>query len=360
MPEKIENSFESTPQKPNIEKPERTSELFTSLTERDYFLYRQEIAQIPLLTQEEEKILVGKIKAAEEEVGKEKGEYDQKIIKEGNKAVNELVCANLRLVLAVINREYRGYREQFLDLLQIGNMALINAAKGDFDIERGVRFSTYAYSCIEKKIRTAVTEKQGIIRIPSYRFQVLNTYRKEEKEFREEFKIKGPLTEKEEETLIERVQRRFIKKYRKKIKKETIKETPQYFRPKEFISLDQIKSSFSGKKEISLREKLADTSSYGEDPGKELVGKAAEEITERILLVAELGADKRLKLSPEDLEIIKMRFGLGYPEHTLQAVGDKFGRTREAIRQRQVNIMKKIRRYLKQTGQFDKIKEEIK
>ena len=323
-------------------------------------MYRQEIAQIHLLTQEEEKILVGKIKAAKEEVGKKGGKYDQEIIKEGNEAVNELVCAHLRLVPAIINREYRGYREQFLDLLQIGNVALINAAKSDFDIEGGFRFSTYAYRCIENNIRTAVMEQQGIIRIPIYRFRVLNTYRKEEEKFREEFKIKGPLTENEEEVLVERTQRRFIEKYRKNIKKGTIKETPQYFRPKEFIPLDQIKSSSSGKKEISLREKLADTSSYGEDPGKELVGKAAEEIIDKILLVAELGSDKKLNLSPKELEIIKMRFGLGYPEHTLKAVGDKFGITSEAIRQRQVKILEKIKGYLEETGQFDKIKKEIK
>ena len=87
--------------------------------------------------------------------------------------------------------------------------------------------------------------------------------------------------------------------------------------------------------------------------------KGRPEAGDKILLVAELGSDKALNLSDKEMKIIRMLFGIDYPEHTFQAVGDEFGVSREAIRQRKERILEKIRGYLKETGQFDKLKEEI-
>ena len=360
MPEKIKNSFESTPRKPNKEKPDKTSELFPLLKERIYFLYRLEIGKFPLLTQAEEESLGRKINAAREEIEKERGKQNPEIIEQGNEAVNKMVCANLRLALSVTNKEFKEYQEQQLDLIQIGNIALISAAR-EFDIDKGIKFSTYASECIKNKIKTTVTEKQGLIEIPHYLFPIYHIYKEEEEKLRKELKIKGSLslTENEEEVLIQRTHNRLIESYKTKIDKERTREIPEYFAlQKEPISLEQ--TTHRGEKGVSLEEGLADTEhSYAQDPEKRLVGEAAKEITDKILLVAELGSDKALNLSDKEMKIIRMLFGIDYPEHTFQAVGDEFGVSREAIRQRKERILEKIRGYLKETGQFDKLKEEI-
>ncbi|OGC46745.1 MAG: hypothetical protein A3A94_01900 [Candidatus Portnoybacteria bacterium RIFCSPLOWO2_01_FULL_43_11] len=363
MPEKIKNSFESTPRKPNEEKPDKTSELFPLLKERIYFLYRREIGEFPLLTQAEEKSLGEKIKAVREEIEKEEGKQNPEIIEQGNEAVNKLVCANLRLVLSVINKEFREYQEQQLDLIQTGNMALISAAK-NFDINEGVKFSSYASKCIRNKIKTTVTEKQGLIKISHYLFPIFNIYKEEEKNLRKELEIEDSLslTEKEEKLLIQRIHNSLIESYETKISQESIREIPQYFTLlKEPISLGQ--KTRRGERGVSLEEGLADTEhSYAQDPEKRLIEEkeVAKEIIDKILLVAELGSDRKLNLSNEDMEIIRMRFGIDYPEeHTLKEIGKKFKVSREAIRQREERILEKMRKLLEQTGQFDKIKEEI-
>ena len=87
-------------------------------------IYLEEIGRIPLLTQEEETLLAAKVMA---------GDSDAK---------SRLIEANLRLVVSVA-KGFRGQRMEFADLIQAGNLGLMNAAD-KFDPARGTRFSTYA------------------------------------------------------------------------------------------------------------------------------------------------------------------------------------------------------------------------
>ena len=114
-------------------------------------IYLEEIGRIPLLTQEEETLLAAKVMA---------GDSDAK---------SRLIEANLRLVVSVA-KGFRGQRMEFADLIQAGNLGLINAAD-KFDPARGTRFSTYATWWIRHFIVRCIVTQSRTIRIPEHLFE---------------------------------------------------------------------------------------------------------------------------------------------------------------------------------------------
>ena len=114
-------------------------------------IYLEEIGRIPLLTQEEESLLAAKVMA---------GDSDAK---------SRLIEANLRLVVSVA-KGFRGQRMEFADLIQAGNLGLINAAD-KFDPARGTRFSTYATWWIRHFIVRCIVTQSRTIRIPEHLFE---------------------------------------------------------------------------------------------------------------------------------------------------------------------------------------------
>ena len=114
-------------------------------------IYLEEIGRIPLLTQEEETLLAAKVMA---------GDSDAK---------SRLIEANLRLVVSVA-KGFRGQRMEFADLIQAGNLGLINAAD-KFDPARGTRFSTYATWWIRQSIVRCIVTQSRTIRIPEHLFE---------------------------------------------------------------------------------------------------------------------------------------------------------------------------------------------
>lgn len=129
-----------------------------SLTEDNLTDYLNNIGKIPLLTVEEEK-----------ELGKK--------IYLGNKdAINDLIVHNLRLVVAIA-KHYLGFGLPLIDLIEEGNIGLIEAANR-FDVTKGYRFSTYATNWIAQKIEIGIANTSRNIRIPYHKFEKIIKYKK--------------------------------------------------------------------------------------------------------------------------------------------------------------------------------------
>ena len=116
-------------------------------------IYFREIARFPVLSQEEERALA-------------------RDMADGVKGMRErLITSNLRLVVKIA-REYEGVGLPLIDLIQEGNIGLIEAVDR-FDAERGYRLSTYASWWIRRAILAAITDYSRIIRIPDYLFRAV-------------------------------------------------------------------------------------------------------------------------------------------------------------------------------------------
>ncbi|MFM8001422.1 MAG: sigma-70 family RNA polymerase sigma factor, partial [Actinomycetota bacterium] len=145
-------------------------------------LYLNEIGQVELLTAEEEKVLGKKIKSglvAQEKLNKTHSELGfserrrlQRIVKEGEKAKDHMVRANLRLVVSVARR-YDRKELQLADLIQEGNIGLMHAAD-KYDFEKGFKFSTYATWWIRQSMTRALADQGRNIRIPGHMMEVVN------------------------------------------------------------------------------------------------------------------------------------------------------------------------------------------
>jgi RNA polymerase primary sigma factor len=135
-------------------------------------LYLQDIARIPALTVAEEKQLARRIKRgrlAQKKLARQGHAAEirsdlESVIGEGREACNQLVTAHVRLVV-FIAREYVGRGVPLADLVQEGNLGLMEAARR-FDVTRGYRFSTYASWWVRHYVRRAVANQGRTIRLP--------------------------------------------------------------------------------------------------------------------------------------------------------------------------------------------------
>ena len=145
-------------------------------------LYLNEIGQVGLLTADEEKDLGRKIKAglvAQVKLNSANGGLDfaerrklQRITKDGEKAKDHMVRANLRLVVSVARR-YDRKELQLADLIQEGNIGLMHAAD-KYDYEKGFKFSTYATWWIRQSMTRALADQGRNIRIPGHMMEIVN------------------------------------------------------------------------------------------------------------------------------------------------------------------------------------------
>jgi len=152
--------------------------------------YLRDIGRIPLLEHDEE-ILLGRqvqrlmeINAIEEEdkataLGITKKEL-RKEIRDGEKAKDKMVTANLRLVVSVA-KKYTKRNMELLDIIQEGTIGLVRGVE-KFDPGRGYKFSTYAYWWIRQGITRAIAEKSRAIRLPIHVTENLNKLKKAQRE----------------------------------------------------------------------------------------------------------------------------------------------------------------------------------
>ena len=159
--------------------------------------YLRDIGRIPLLEHDEE-ILLGRqvqrlmeIKACEELLGNPSKEELaasleltpkelRKLLRDGEKAKDRMVTANLRLVVSVA-KKYTKRNMELLDIIQEGTIGLVRGVE-KFDPGRGYKFSTYAYWWIRQGITRAIAEKSRAIRLPIHVTENLNKIKKAQRE----------------------------------------------------------------------------------------------------------------------------------------------------------------------------------
>ncbi len=159
--------------------------------------YLRDIGRIPLLEHDEE-ILLGRkvqrlmeIKACEEllgnptteELASSLGLSKQELrreLRDGTKAKDKMVTANLRLVVSVA-KKYTKRNMELLDIIQEGTIGLVRGVE-KFDPGRGYKFSTYAYWWIRQGITRAIAEKSRAIRLPIHVTENLNRLKKAQRE----------------------------------------------------------------------------------------------------------------------------------------------------------------------------------
>ncbi len=231
-----------------------------------------------------------------------------RIVREGDRAEQRLIEANLRLVVSVA-KKYAGRGMTMLDLVQEGNLGLLRAVE-KFDYRRGFKFSTYATWWIRQSISRAIADQARTIRIPVHMGEVINRLTRVSRRFVQEhgrdptdaelaLAMEATNTESQPYTV------------------ERIQEIQRYMR--EPVSLE---TPIDESEESELGEFIA-------DPG----AVQPVEIASYQLLKEQL-ADILASLPRREREVIELRFGLADGRsRTLEEVGREFGLTRERIRQ---------------------------
>ena len=281
--------------------------------------YLKQIGKVALLNAELEVELAKRIEAglfAEEKLATEKNlsSEDRRdlrwVVKDGQRAKSHLLEANLRLVVSLAKR-YTGRGMQFLDLIQEGNLGLIRAVE-KFDYTKGFKFSTYATWWIRQAITRAMADQARTIRIPVHMVEVINK--------------------------LARVQRQLLQDLgREPTPEELAAELDMT--PEKVVEVQKY-----GREPISLSTPL------GEDGDSEF-GDLIED-TEAVVPADAVGftmLQQELErvldsLHPREAGVIRSRFGLGDGvQMTLDQIGEKFGVTRERIRQIESKTMSKLR-----------------
>jgi RNA polymerase primary sigma factor len=255
--------------------------------------YLREIGRVRMLTHQQEIELAKRIEAGD------------------TTATQEFVLANLRLVVSIAKR-YVGRGLTLLDLIQEGNIGLMRAVQR-YDWRRGHRFSTHASWWIRQAISRAVADKGRTIRLPVYVNTALNRIRRERQRLVQELGHE-PTEEQMAAAVSMDVER--LHEF------EAAPGSP--------LSLGL---SISEDEEKQLGDILADEAAPPEEAAalhllKEEVRKVLEEV-----------------LTPRELFVLEMRFGLGGSGHTypLEQVGRQLGITRERVRQIEAEAMRKLR-----------------
>ena len=260
-------------------------------------MYLREIGKTPLLIRDEEKGLAKKI---------EKGDIE---------ARNQLIQANLRLVVSIAKRYIgRSPNLTLLDLIQEGNIGLARAVD-KFDYRRGFKFSTYATWWIRQAITRALADQSRTIRIPVHMVETISKYAQVKRRLFQDLG-REPLPEEiavEMGVDVEKIHHII------KISQDTV--------PFEAPVGDEDEGS-------TLGDFIEDEKGITpvQSAALRLLGDQIKEIIS--------------DLQPREQKILRMRFGLDDGiTHTLEEVGNEFGVTRERIRQIEFKALEKIRQH---------------
>jgi len=293
--------------------------------------YLKEIGRVPLLnaeleveiaqTIEEGNAAAAKLAAHELAVAGEGPKEDlldagelarcRRYVRNGLRAKDELIEANLRLVVSIAKR-YRNRGLAFLDLIQEGNLGLMRAVD-KFDHTKGFKFSTYATWWIRQAITRAIADQARTIRIPVHMVETINKVVWAQRQL---------LQELGREPTIEEVAHRV--------------ELPME-RVREILRINQ--------DTVSLEQPVGDEDDFNlsdliEDRGAVVPDDAAT----RSLLDAAV-REALGHLSEREQDVVRLRFGLDDGKiRTLEEVGREFGVTRERVRQIESKTLAKLRR----------------
>ena len=280
--------------------------------------YLKEVGRVPLLTAEQEVDLAKRIEAglfAGEKLASgvaisaqlrrelELVECDGRIAKRG------LIEANLRLVVSIAKR-YTGRGMSFLDLIQEGNLGLIRAVE-KFDYTRGYKFSTYAIWWIRQAITRSMADQGRTIRAPAHMIDAINK--------------------------LVRTQRTFVQLNGREA-------TPIELAAELDFTVDRVREIQAIAQEpISFQSPIGEDSATLGDLIEDVDAVAPAEAAMYTMMLQQL-ADVLGTLGEREQQVITMRYGLadGF-SHTLEEVGQRFGVTRERIRQIETKTLAKLR-----------------
>ncbi|PQP35865.1 RNA polymerase subunit sigma-70 [Desulfobacteraceae bacterium SEEP-SAG9] len=233
-------------------------------------------------------------------------------------AAYEMITSNLRLVVKIALDFQRIWMQNLLDLIQEGNIGLMQAAK-KFDPYKNVKFSYYASFWIKAYILKFIMDNWRLVKI--------GTTQGQRKLF---FKLK-----KEKQKLIEQG---FDPKPKLLSEKLGVSE-------KEIVEMDQRLDGW----DVSLDAPLKDDSDTARIEFLDATNESAEDqvAKKETEMLLRLKIDEfRKKMTPRELEIFDLRIFSDDPV-TLQEIGDRYGISRERVRQVEKNIIKKIKEYIK-------------
>lgn len=253
--------------------------------------YLQEIGHEELLTTDEEVALA------------------QQIRKGDRKALEKLTKANLRFVVSVA-KQYQNQGLSLPDLINEGNLGLIKAAE-KFDETRGFKFISYAVWWIRQSILQAIAEQSRLVRIPLNQVGSVNKINRAQNKFEQEHERRPNVNEIAEKTDLpeEKVE-------------DAIKANSRH------VSVD---APFADGDDNSLLDILTDSSSPMAD--NELVKESLRDEIKRALNM----------LDERERNILEAVFGIGQPEMTYAEIGDKYGLSRERVRQIKEKALRRLR-----------------
>lgn len=285
-------------------------------------LYFRQMAQEPLLTAEAEIDLARRIElgkkasdrinrpGARERHTEEWIRTCERIIRDGQFAREHLGRANTRLVVSIAKR-YMGQGLPFPDLIQEGNVGLMRAVD-KYDYTRGNRFSTYATWWIRQAITRALAQKTRTIRIPLHMTErIRQMYRTAQ--------------------TLEQVMGR--------------RPSPEEIAAEMDMPADAIRSMMDASQHaIALERPVGDDgdSEFGDFIEDQDSPSPVESATQHLL--EETIEEVLAELTPRQSHILRLRFGLGGGEpHTLEEIANKFGLSRERIRQLEKEALRRLR-----------------
>lgn len=268
----------------------------------NYGLYLKDVNQYRLLTPEEEK------------------KFGLRVMLNDKEAIRILTLSNLRLVIKFVKRRYSNYHIDPLDLIQEGNMGLMEAVI-HFDPNRGYKFSTYATFWIRKYINDYIFNRNDFIRIPYHAGVAIRKYQTFCQKFYQNYGYYPSNSELEENLKMSESKIEELMKYNFQI------------------------ASFSQPIDDDKNTLIDVIKDDNESVIDFLENKGVRQIIDDML--------KTNILSSKEIDIIKKYFGFEGEQMTYQEIAKLYGVSKEAIRLNLKHAYKQIRKYIEENNLYD-------